>query len=56
MDNQEFMLAAAGAAAGNQTYTVVIPVYLDGVKITEVVVDNINSARNMIDERGIRRR
>jgi hypothetical protein len=54
MDNQEFLLAAAGG--GGQTVTVIVPVYLDGQKIAEVVADEINSARVMLDERGIRRR
>ena len=56
MDNQEFMLEAAGAAAPTQTITVVVPVNLDGHQIAEVVADEINSAQTMIDERGIRRR
>ncbi|MDR3355610.1 MAG: hypothetical protein LBO04_00270, partial [Spirochaetaceae bacterium] len=55
MDNQEFLLAAAGGGGGREVVTLVVPVYLDTEKIAEVVVDDINSARHMIDERGIRR-
>jgi hypothetical protein len=54
MDQQEFMLEAAGAGVENQTITVVVPVYLDGEKITEVVADNINSARVLLEKRGIK--
>jgi hypothetical protein len=54
MENQEFMLAAAGAAGGERVITVVVPVYLDSHQIAEVVAEEINTARTMIDERGIR--